>query len=219
VKLIAGAAAGLLVVGLGIAGAQRQAEAEDQIEAQPLGPAPAQSPAQGQIQIPAAPLGQAPGPAPSQIPAPPAGEAPVEAPAQSGAPAPAPVQSGAPAAAQAPDQTDRVAVLQGLDKITARVSRFDAPVDQSVRFGTLVITVRACDKAPPEEPPNTVAFLQIDKVQPGDAKTTVAKQIFSGWMFASSPAVSSLEDPVYDINVLDCKSDATASPGNTSVGK
>ena len=42
-----------------------------------------------------------------------------------------------------------IAVLQGLDKTTARVSRFDAPVDQSVRFGTLVITVRACVKKPP----------------------------------------------------------------------
>ena len=62
-----------------------------------------------------------------------------------------------------------VAVLQGLDKTTARISRFDAPVDQTVRFGTLVITVRACVKKPPEEEPNTAAFLIIDEVRPGDA--------------------------------------------------
>ena len=107
-------------------------------------------------------------------------------------------------------QAATIAVLQGLDKTTARVSRFDAPVDQSVKFGTLVITVKACVKAPPEEPPNTAAFLEIDKVQPGETNNVVSKQVFSGWMFAASPAVSALEDPIYDINVLDCKSDTTA---------
>lgn len=112
-----------------------------------------------------------------------------------------------------------IAVLQGLDKTTARVSRFDAPVDQSVKFGTLVITVKACVKAPPEEPPNTAAFLEIDKVQPGEANNVVSKQVFSGWMFAASPAVSALEDPIYDINVLDCKSDTTAAPSSGPAAK
>jgi len=116
-------------------------------------------------------------------------------------------------------QAATIAVLQGLDKTTARVSRFDAPVDQSVKFGTLVITVKACVKAPPEEPPNTAAFLEIDKVQPGEGNAVVSKQVFSGWMFAASPAISALEDPIYDINVLDCKSDTTAAPSSAPVGK
>ena len=116
-------------------------------------------------------------------------------------------------------QAATIAVLQGLDKTTARVSRFDAPVDQSVKFGTLVITVKACVKAPPEEPPNTAAFLEIDKVQPGEANNVVSKQVFSGWMFAASPAVSALEDPIYDINVLDCKSDTAAAPSKGPAGK
>jgi hypothetical protein len=116
-------------------------------------------------------------------------------------------------------QAATIAVLQGLDKTTARVSRFDAPVDQSVKFGTLVITVKACVKAPPEEPPNTAAFLEIDKVQPGEANNVVSKQVFSGWMFAASPAVSALEDPIYDINVLDCKSDTAAAPSSGPAGK
>ena len=59
------------------------------------------------------------------------------------------------AAGAAPADAAMVAVLQGLDKITARISTFDAPVDSSVRFGSLVITVRACVKRPPEEPPET----------------------------------------------------------------
>ena len=112
-----------------------------------------------------------------------------------------------------------IAVLQGLDKTTARVSKFDAPVDQSVRFGTLVITARACVKKPPEEEPNTAAFLIIDEVRPGDATGVESKRVFSGWMFASSPAISALEDPIYDINVLDCKTDTTSAPPKSSDGK
>ena len=47
------------------------------------------------------------------------------------------------------------AVLQGLDKITARVTRIEAPVGEAVRFGTLDITVRKCHKRPPTETPET----------------------------------------------------------------
>jgi hypothetical protein len=112
-----------------------------------------------------------------------------------------------------PADAATVAVLQGLDKITARISTFDAPVDQSVRFGSLVITVRACVKRPPEEPPETAAFLQIEDVKPGGAADT-ANRVFSGWMFKSSPALSALEHPVYDVGVLDCKEDST-SPGSS----
>jgi hypothetical protein len=116
-------------------------------------------------------------------------------------------------------RANTIAVLQGLDKTTARVSRFDAPIDQRVRFGTLVITVRACVKKPPEEEPNTAAFLIIDEVRPGDANGVESKRVFSGWMFASSPAISALEDPVYDINVLDCKADTTSAPPSGAEGK
>jgi hypothetical protein len=127
--------------------------------------------------------------------------------------------AGALALAPTAAQASTIAVLQGLDKTTARISRFDAPVDQSVRFGTLVITVRACVKKPPEEEPNTAAFLVIDEVRPRDAIGVESKRVFSGWMFALSPAISALEDPIYDINVLDCKTDTTSPPVKGSTGK
>lgn len=117
-----------------------------------------------------------------------------------------------------PASAQTVAVLQGLDKVTARISKFDAPVDQPVHFGSLVITVRACVKRPPEEPPETAAFLDIDEVR-GTGTTVESKRVFTGWMFASSPAVSALEDPVYDVNVLDCKSEATSAPVSGPTGK
>ena len=105
-----------------------------------------------------------------------------------------------------------VAQLQGLDKITARVSKFDAPVGNPVRFGTLTIRVRDCEKNPPEETPESAAFLEIDEKRPGE---TTARRVFSGWMFASSPALSALEHPVYDVNLLDCKA-ASGSPRTAS---
>ena len=92
-------------------------------------------------------------------------------------------------------------MLQGLDKITGHVRTIEAVIDQPVRFGTLDITVRTCRKRPPEEPPESAAYLQITETKPGEP----AKSLFSGWMFASSPAVSALEDPVYDVWVIDCK--------------
>jgi hypothetical protein len=101
-----------------------------------------------------------------------------------------------------------VALLQGLDKITARVSKFEAPVGAPVRFGTLSIRVRDCEKNPPEEEPESAAFIEIDEMRPGE---DAAKRVFSGWMFASSPALSALEHPVYDVNLLDCKA-AIGSP-------
>ena len=108
-----------------------------------------------------------------------------------------------------------VALLQGLDKITARVSKFEAPVGAPVRFGTLSIRVRDCEKNPPEEAPESAAFIEVDEMRPGDDK---ARRLFSGWMFASSPALSALQNPVYDVNVLGCRSASGSSPapsGNT----
>ena len=103
------------------------------------------------------------------------------------------------------------ALLEGLDKITARVSKFEAPVGAAVQFGTLAIRVRDCEKSPPEDKPESAAFVEIDETRTGEVRT----RVFSGWMFASSPALSALEHPVYDVILLDCKA-ASGSPRTTS---
>jgi hypothetical protein len=93
------------------------------------------------------------------------------------------------------------ALLRGLDKITARITTFEAPLHQEVRFGTLRIQAQTCRKRPPEETPEVAVFLEIDEERPGvEGRLT----LFSGWMFASSPALSALEHPVYDVWVIDC---------------
>ncbi len=93
-----------------------------------------------------------------------------------------------------------VALLQALDKVTARISTLEAPLDRPVGFGTLRILARACFKAPPEEPPERAAFLEIDEV----ARDQPPRRLYNGWMFASSPGLAALEHPIYDIWVLDC---------------
>src|ERR1700747_3882488 len=111
---------------------------------------------------------------------------------------------GAHGSAPAEMIAEPVALLQGLDKITARVSKFEAPVGAAVRFGTLSIRVRDCEKNPPEETPESAAFLEIDELRPGE----VNLRVFSGWMFASSPALSGIEHPVYAVHVLDCRTES-----------
>jgi hypothetical protein len=109
------------------------------------------------------------------------------------------------------DFTD-IAVLQGLDKVTARVSRIEVPVGSTVTFGALEISADACYKRPPEETPESAAFLRIAETRPGETPQT----IFSGWMFASSPALSALENAVYDVWVIDCISATTDASGNST---
>jgi|HubBroStandDraft_1064217.scaffolds.fasta_scaffold00066_56 hypothetical protein len=98
--------------------------------------------------------------------------------------------------------------LQALDKISARVTKFTVPFGQTVTFGTLSISVSDCRQTPPEEEPESAAFLDIQELQPGTASV---RKLFHGWMFASSPGLNPLEHPVYDLWVLDC-STASGSP-------
>ena len=91
-------------------------------------------------------------------------------------------------------------LMQGLDKVTARIYALDVAIGQTVRFGTLNITLRSCDRTPPEEPPESAAFLDIIDAKVGGDET----RLFSGWMYASSPALSALEHPVYDVWVVEC---------------
>jgi hypothetical protein len=103
-----------------------------------------------------------------------------------------------------------VAVLRGLDKVTARISTIEVPVGHAARFGTLEITVRTCDKRPPEEQPESAAFLDIWEIR----QEQPAAHLFRGWMFASSPALSAMEHPVYDVWVLDCISTSSTADAN-----
>jgi hypothetical protein len=106
------------------------------------------------------------------------------------------VAGGAPTAAD----TYPIVLFRALDKVTARSTTIEAAIDQTVTFRTLHITPRVCDKRPPEEKPEAAAFLDITEVREGRPDSTV----FRGWMFASSPGLSPMQHPVYDVWILDC---------------
>jgi hypothetical protein len=91
--------------------------------------------------------------------------------------------------------------LRSLDKITARTLTFDAQVGNTIKFGDIYIKIQSCRKPPPVEKNEAAAFLQIWQT---DKASQESRWIFSGWMFSSSPAVSGMEHPVYDVWVIDC---------------
>ena len=92
------------------------------------------------------------------------------------------------------------AILMLLDKVTAQSRTIYAPVGETFAFESLDIRVERCDKTPPEDKPESGAFLKITEI-----KNDTLKIIFEGWMFASNPSINSLEHAVYDVWVVDCK--------------
>lgn len=156
-------------------------------------------------------------------------------------------------------------IMRALNKITARYTDIEINMNEIARFGSLEIQPRFCDKRPPEEFPETTAFLEIfdldyqerpesftsssadeapetdgyavEEIKPievaepepdpleqilDEAPAPVSlvpapevlsgpqaegTNIFRGWMFASSPALNALEHPVYDVWVIDCKTE------------
>lgn len=95
--------------------------------------------------------------------------------------------------------------LRALDKVTAETRDIEGMVGEDVTFGSLVVRVHYCRKRPPEEPPEVLALLEVfDRRTDGGGSEVEPLRIFSGWMFASNPALNPLEHPVFDIWVLDC---------------
>jgi hypothetical protein len=162
--------------------------------------------------------------APELRPSPSAQTAPVPA-AASPQPAPtsAAVTSDKPAPAAAPvkppepakRQRYAIAILQALDKVTTETMRFEVPVGQPIRYKTLVFTVRACETAAADEiAPETTAYVIVDtqpKAQAG-RPAPPGRQIYKGWMYASSPGLNPLEHPVYDAWLIACKQSIPVAP-------
>lgn len=101
------------------------------------------------------------------------------------------------------------AVLQTLDKVTARTATITLPINKPSAVGPLFVEVKTCQKTPPTEQPEATGFLQIWEAKPKTATAdnrTQSQWVFSGWMFTSSPALSAMNHPVYDVWLKDCVS-------------
>ena len=103
-------------------------------------------------------------------------------------------------------------VIQGLDKITARIETFEVFVGQTHKFGVLDIFVERCVFSKPIFKPESLAFIRIN-----DNSDRFSEVKFKGWMFASSPALNALENSVYDLSILACKNVDSISKKSSSL--
>jgi hypothetical protein len=105
-----------------------------------------------------------------------------------------------------------VAAFSGLDKITGRITKFDVYIDETVQFGALQVTPRVCYTRPPTETQRTSVFVEVDQVS---LKGQITR-IFTGWMFADSPALNAIDHAVYDIWLEDCRQSTDVPPPNSA---
>ena len=96
---------------------------------------------------------------------------------------------------------NNIAVFAALDKVSARISHLEVPLNTTVEFGALLITPRACHTRPPPETPHTTAFVEVQEIQLDQTKAP----LFIGWMFAESPGIHGVEHPVFDVWLTSCK--------------
>lgn len=101
-----------------------------------------------------------------------------------------------------------VAVFNGLDKITGRITVFDVYIDETVQFGSLQLTPKVCYSRPTSQAQSVTAFVQVDEVS---LQATV-ERVFSGWMFADSPALNAVDNAVYDVWLVDCRQTSDVPP-------
>jgi hypothetical protein len=103
---------------------------------------------------------------------------------------------------------ERVAVVGLLNKRNGQTRDFELKPGEAVRFGKVVLRVRACEKtAPWETYPDQGAFVQLIVRQrpPGTNEAERWAQIFSGWLFKENPAANVVQHPIYDVWVKECR--------------
>ena len=98
------------------------------------------------------------------------------------------------------------AVVRGLDKVTGHARDYTLTLGRPARVGSLEVIARACTKAAPEETPEVRIYLQIYHHPPArEGEESERREVFHGWLFASSPGLSAVDHPTYDIWAIDCR--------------
>ncbi len=103
-----------------------------------------------------------------------------------------------------PSRFSNIAVIQGLNKTTAKTSILEIKIGEKISFGTLKIIVHKCWQAPLDQKPDSKMLLEVFETK-NEENQAKESRIFYGWMFASSPSISGLENPIYDLTAISCK--------------
>ena len=92
---------------------------------------------------------------------------------------------------------ENIAEIRAIDRITGRNFKLKVPLNTEVVFSNLVLNIKYCYKNPIDKEIENYAYLTVkDKL--------MSDLIFEGWMFSSSPSLSTLEHPINDIWLLNC---------------
>jgi len=98
------------------------------------------------------------------------------------------------------------AVIRGLDKVTGHAADYTLTVGRAARVGSLEVIARACDKSAPEETPEVRIYVEVyDNPPVREGEESERREIFHGWLFASSPGLNAVDHPTYDIWAIDCR--------------
>lgn len=89
------------------------------------------------------------------------------------------------------------AMLRGLDKVSGRTTDIELAIGEARQYGRLEIRLGECRY--PAGDPSSDAYAQLTIT---DQNRNVT--LFAGWMIASSPALSALDDARYDVWVISC---------------
>ncbi|KAA1177698.1 DUF2155 domain-containing protein [Rhizobium tropici] len=108
-----------------------------------------------------------------------------------------------------------VAVFSGLDKITGRITTFDVYINETVQFGALQVTPRACYSRDETEQQKVDGFVEVDEI----TLDRRIRRIFTGWMFADSPGLNAVEHPIYDVWLKECKPKSDVPAPDTAGAK
>ncbi len=99
------------------------------------------------------------------------------------------------------------AVIRGLDKVTGHAEDYTLSLGRTSRIGSLEVVARACSKSAPEETPEVRIYVEVFDHPPArEGEEAERREIFHGWLFASSPGLSAVDHPTYDIWAIDCRS-------------
>ncbi len=92
-----------------------------------------------------------------------------------------------------------------LNKTTNKVSTKDILVSSKISWETLNIEVLYCGSTPPTEIPEDYVLIDVY-----DTINNENTNIYKGWMISSSPDVTPLENPIYDLWLVNCSNDKTS---------
>lgn len=114
-------------------------------------------------------------------------------------------------------------IMFGVNRMTGQSLEFKIPVGTAVNYERLTIKATACYKSAPNEPDESWGYVDvIDNGEPYRPQLAIlpqrnsaqvraaqgAKIIKHGWIMASSPDVTPIDHPLYDLKLVSCSGGA-----------